>query len=170
MSFWNGNKWVGDTPPATKPESRVKRLAAAALEASLITALTFGLIAGTTFAAKGGAGARGGGGTTGGGTISGPIMVTDVNGDGLANWGDQVTFTVVTGASYPSLQVACAQNGTWVYSQTVGFYPTYFGDRFFTLKSYWWAGGAADCTAVLTTTSRNGSTNTLATRSFSVGG
>jgi hypothetical protein len=77
---WNGNEWEGvDTPPAAgtpaKPESRVKRIAAAALEASLITALTFGLIAGSAFAAKGGR--TGGGGHHGGGsgTLSATVAV-----------------------------------------------------------------------------------------------
>jgi hypothetical protein len=56
MSFWDGSKWVAAVPPAaapgTKPSSRTRRLAAATLEAGLITALTFGLIAGTAFAGK----------------------------------------------------------------------------------------------------------------------
>jgi hypothetical protein len=65
---WDGNDWVADTPPAARPASRVKRLAAAALEASLIAALTFGLIAGTAFAAKGSHG--GGGGKGGGGSCT----------------------------------------------------------------------------------------------------
>lgn len=64
MSFWNGNGWVADTPPAPKPSSRARRIAAAMLEASLITVLTFGLIAGTAFAGKGGGGGKPGGGGT----------------------------------------------------------------------------------------------------------
>jgi hypothetical protein len=58
MSFWDGSQWVADRPtaPTTKPESRVKHATAAVLEAGLITALTFGLIAGSAFAAKGGGG------------------------------------------------------------------------------------------------------------------
>jgi hypothetical protein len=79
---WNGNKWEGvDTRPAAvtpaKPDSRAKRIAAAALEASLITALTFGLIAGSAFAAKGSHGGTGGGGRHGGGsgTLSATVAV-----------------------------------------------------------------------------------------------
>src|SRR5436309_8276143 len=88
---WNGNEWAGSTPPDTKPASRIKRVAAAALEASLITALTFGLIAGTTFAAKGGNNA-----TSGGGTISLAPLVVDKNGNGTPNFGDTVPFDVST--------------------------------------------------------------------------
>jgi hypothetical protein len=75
MSFWNGYEWVADTPPTTaaKPEGRVKHVAKAVLEAGLITALTFGLIAGSAFAAKG---ANGGGGTCHGKKCS-PSVVGD---------------------------------------------------------------------------------------------
>jgi hypothetical protein len=57
MAYWNGTTWVPETvasPPA-RPTYRA-RLLGAATEASLITLLMFGLIAGTTFAAKGGNG------------------------------------------------------------------------------------------------------------------
>ena len=53
MSYWNGTEWVVDAPPDPKRPSRVKRVAAATLEAALVTALTFGLIAGSAFAAQG---------------------------------------------------------------------------------------------------------------------
>jgi hypothetical protein len=81
MSFWNGNKWVAQAPPpaavaAAKPESRAKRIAAAALEASLITALTFGLIAGSAFAAKGGGGSKPSGGHGGHSGGSGTLTAT----------------------------------------------------------------------------------------------
>jgi hypothetical protein len=74
MSDWNGNEWVVSAPLASKPESRVKRLAAATLEAGLITALTFGLIAGSVFAAKGGNGGHGKPGG-GGGTLTATLTV-----------------------------------------------------------------------------------------------
>jgi len=57
MAYWNGTSWVPDTV-ATSPrrQTRVPRLLGAATEASLIVLLAFGLVAGTTFAAKGGNG------------------------------------------------------------------------------------------------------------------
>ena len=80
MSFWNGREWVGESPPTAdvRREGRAKHVAKALLEASLITALTFGLIAGTAFAGKGGGrtgGGGGGGGHHGGGTLSATVAV-----------------------------------------------------------------------------------------------
>jgi hypothetical protein len=80
---WNGNEWVADTPPAAPRTSRVKRVAAATLEASMITALTFGLIAGTAFAGKGGGGAPGGGGRC---TAAAPLVRVE-NTWAWASWG-----------------------------------------------------------------------------------
>jgi hypothetical protein len=119
------------------------------------------------FAAKGGGGKPGGGGGSGG-SLTGPVMVSDVNTAGLS-YGDEITFT--TSASwtlYPSVEVDCAQNGAGVYKQIVGFYPTYIGSPYFTLSGYWWTGGAANCTATLYYTAKNGSRTTLATTSFTV--
>ena len=55
MTFWDGSNWVTEAPRATdvKPKGRVRRLAAATLRASMITALTFSMVAGTAFAGKG---------------------------------------------------------------------------------------------------------------------
>lgn len=62
MSFWNGAQWVAAQPAAT-PRARVAhRLLGAIAEAGLITALVFGLVAGSAFAAKGGGHTRVGGG------------------------------------------------------------------------------------------------------------
>jgi hypothetical protein len=56
MTFWDGTRWVPDpqvAPP--KPRHRVARhVFGAVAEGALITALVFGLIAGSAFAAKGG--------------------------------------------------------------------------------------------------------------------
>src|SRR5439155_17704638 len=80
--------------------------AQAVAEGALISLLVVGLMAGTAFAAKGG----GHNTTTGGGSLT-LVMVTDADGNGLPNWGDQLTFKVSTSASYPSVEVDCAQNG-----------------------------------------------------------
>jgi hypothetical protein len=118
------------------------------------------------FAGKGGGGK---GGTTSGSNTLSVVMLSDANGNGLPNWGDQLTFKVSTSASYPSVELGCAQNGSWVYAQVVGFYPTYFGSQTFTLKAPNWTGGAADCTVWLYTTGRNGTRVTLASSSIHVG-
>jgi len=115
------------------------------------------------FAAKGGngnAGVKGSDPTL--------VMVNDVNGNGLPNYGDTVSFNVTTTAAYPALQLACYQNGALVFDQTAGFFPTYAGSKNFTLWDDRWAGGAADCTATLYTTSSSGKQTTLATTGFHV--
>jgi hypothetical protein len=159
MSFWNGHQWEGvDTHPAAatsaKPESRTKRLAAAALEASLITALTFGLIAGSAFAAKGGNGGhRGGGGssTGGSGTISlASPLVRDNNGNGTPNWGDAVRFNVsTTSTTTPWVFLTCYQGGSLVAQGSEGYFEGSLDDGNFGLYSPMWTSGAADCTAKL---------------------
>lgn len=61
MTYWDGTRWVPEAPTSTPTPRRGRRLFGAVAEASLITLLIFGLIAGTAFAAKGGNGnGRGG--------------------------------------------------------------------------------------------------------------
>src|SRR5689334_5179284 len=109
MSFWNGREWVGDAPPAAdvKPGGRAKRGARALLEAGLITALTFGVIVGSTFAARGGKPSGGGG--TSGGALTGPVLVKDANADGAANFLDDVTFNVSSSNARPFVGLRCYQ-------------------------------------------------------------
>ena len=95
-------------------------------------------------------------------------MVKDLNGNGLPNWGDTVTFNVSTTASYPAVQLVCYQNGALVFDQIVGFFPSYAWSRDFALQSSSWTSGAADCTATLYYTAKNGADKTLATLSFPV--
>ncbi len=140
-----------------------RRIAHTAQIVALVLALA---LVPAALAAKGGHS----GTTSGSGSLSGPTMVSDANANGLPNWGDQITFNVSTSWTYyPSVEVDCSQNGALVYRQIVGFYPTYIGDPYFTLSGYWWTGGAADCTAMLYYTAKNGSRTTLATLSFPVG-
>src|SRR3954451_15796345 len=94
------------------------------------------------------------------------VMVNDLNGNGVPNYGDTVSFNVSTTASYPALQLACYQNGPLVFAQSAGFFPTYAGSKNFALQGDRWSGGAADCTATLYTTSSNGKQTTLDTTSF----
>ena len=56
MSYWDGTRWLAEAPAPPRSPSRSGRFGGAALEASLITVLAFGLIAGSALAAKGGHG------------------------------------------------------------------------------------------------------------------
>ena len=126
-------------------------------EASLIALLVVGLIAGTAFAAKGGKG-------DGGSTLA--LVVLDE--DGVANYGDQVTFHASTTATdRPFVSLKCYQ-GSLVYSGSAGLFDAYMWSKTFTLRSSYWTGGAANCDARLYVARSNGRTTTLATMSFVV--
>jgi hypothetical protein len=176
MSFWNGHRWEAGGPPTadakTPSESRVKRFGGAALEGALITALVFGLIAGTAFAGRGGGGggSKHGGGGSGGGSLS-LVLVNDVNGNGAPDWGDTVTFNVSTANPQPNLDLTCKQGGVVVYGATTGYYASYPWPwtQNMTLGSAMWTGGSASCTARLYAFAGSGTT-TLATLSFTAGG
>jgi hypothetical protein len=149
MTFWDGTRWVPNAP-AAEPPRRSRRLLGAAAEALLITALTFGLIAGTSFAAKGG---RGGGKPPKPGSGTSTIAMVMVDGtDTAANWGDWVTFNVTTTAtSEPWVNLKCWQNGALVAEGWNGFFERSLTGRIFGLYSASWTSGAAECTAYLTT-------------------
>jgi hypothetical protein len=156
MSYWDGNRWTRDVPAdaATTPPPRSRRFLGAAAEAVLITALIFGLIAGTAFAAKGGnGGGHGGGPKPKPGTDNGTIAMVMVDAsDTVANWGDWVTFDVATTAtSEPWVNLKCWQNGTLVAEGWNGYFDRSLTGRNFGLYSATWSAGAADCTAYLTT-------------------
>jgi hypothetical protein len=135
--------------------SLTSRLAGAAVEGALISLLVVGLIALPAFAAKGGHGGKPGGGDSGGGTIS---MVAMDSTDGLAYYGQRVTFDVSTTATdSPFVQVRCSQAGTLVYQDTQGFFPSALGDQWFRLgPTPLWQSGAADCTGDLVKYTRKG--------------
>jgi hypothetical protein len=164
MSYWDGTKWVADAPHNRKPASRMKRIAAATLEASLVTALTFGLIAGTAFAGKGGNSGKPGGGGGGGGSS----IALDAA-SASPNFGEQVHFTVTTSYTYPVVSLTCSQNGTVVYGDSRPYYwPNPFEDPgIFYLSSMSWTGGAADCTASVRVSGKNRVT-TVASMTFPV--
>ena len=143
MTYWNGSAWQAEPPSSPPRPKRGRRLLGAATEASLITLLIFGLIAGTALAAKTG-------GKPAGRTQSSLALVVLDAPD--ANWGETVTFEVSTTAtSQPMVEVNCLQAGTLVYWASAGFYDAYPWQwaRNFSLKSTYWTGGAADCTATL---------------------
>lgn len=92
--------------------------------------------------------------------------------DGVAHYGQQVTFEVSTTATdRPYVKLNCYQGSTWVYWASAGFFDGYPWPwtRNFTLSSDYWTGGPADCTAEMYSVSSDGRhTRTLATLSFSV--
>ncbi len=108
----------------------------------------------------------GGGGTSGGGGGSFSLaMVNDLNGNGLPNYGDSVTFNVSTTVSQPWVQLTCYKDGDTVLNGFVGFYAGYPWAQYFALYTWKWTGGAADCNARLFDGSNDA---TLATMSFHV--
>jgi len=92
MDYWDGHRWLPDKPASSNRRRRGGRFFGAAAEASLITLLMFGLIAGTTLAAKGG------------NQLSGPTTCA-------------IEGNVVTGAGLPTDQVinfmVTDAHGTW---------------------------------------------------------
>jgi hypothetical protein len=133
-------------------------------EASIIALLVVGLMAGTAFAGKGG-------GKPSGGASATVQVVTDLNGNGTANHGDQVHFTLTTSNTYPVVSVTCTQGGSVVYGDSHPYYwPNIWEDTgVFSLASQAWSAGAADCNAVIKGTSSNGRVVTLGSTTFYVG-
>ena len=80
------------------------------------------------------------------------VTSTDINGNGLPDWGDTVTFKVsTTETTEPHVDLTCSQQGVVVYFATTGYFDGYLWPwtQFMTLSSTAWQGGAADCTAEL---------------------
>jgi hypothetical protein len=142
-----------------------RRIAHAAQIGALVLALALVPAALAAKGGSGGGGTHGGNGTTGGSSSLSLVMVSDVNTPGVS-YGDQVTFNVSTSASYPSVELDCYQGSTLVYSHIAGFYPSFGWSQDYTLGSSYWTGGAADCTATLYYTTKNGTNSTLGTLTF----
>jgi len=133
--------------------SVISHSAQAVLEGALISLLVVGLIAGTTFAAKGGNQSSG----TVSSSISAPVMVTDTGTPGLSA-GDTITFTVSTTATdTPFVNLLCYQNGALVSSGWKGFWDGSIDPNWnFVLSSPLWKSGAADCVAWLDMQTKRG--------------
>ena len=85
--------------------------------------------------------------------------------DGLAHWGGTVTFNIATTATTePWVNLKCYQGGVLVAEGFNGYFDRSITGRNFGLYSPSWTGGAADCTAYLTTPQRA----VLASTSFHV--
>jgi hypothetical protein len=110
----------------------------------MITLGAFAL-APTANAAKAGGGSK----PSGGGSSTLTLVLLDST-DGVAHYGQRITFKVSTSAtSEPHVSVACVQNGSTVYTAQTGYYASYPwpGTQTMTLSSGAWTSGAADCTA-----------------------
>ena len=109
-------------------------------------------------------------GGSGSSSITGPVMVTDTNGNGAPNFGDTVTFNVnTTATSQPYVNVLCYQNGVQVMNSWNGFFDQALNPtRNFALYSPSWQSGAASCTASVSMYTKRG-TAQLASVSFQVG-
>jgi hypothetical protein len=135
----------------------------------VVTAVVFGLVGGAIGWAAFAAPHNGGKGGGSNGSIS-LVLSTDVNGDGLPNWGDTVTYSVSTTAtSAPSVKTVCTQNGSVVLHSESSFYAgnPFAYTNYVPLKSDVWTSGAADCTATMFYNSHKQQV-TLATISYHV--
>jgi len=112
------------------------------------------------------AGKPGGGTGTSGGTIS--VVLLDST-DGLAHYGQRVTFNVSTTATTsPYVNLKCYQNGALVGQSWEAFFPGSLDDQVMVLGgSSAWQSGAADCTATLNKRTKRG-WEQLASTSFHV--
>ena len=130
-----------------------------------VAVLALALVPAAGLAAKGGGGKPGGGG----GILS---LVLLNSTDGVAHYGQQVTFTVSTNAtSYPYVTLKCSQNGGLVYQASKGIFSTSLGQVFTLGPTGNWQGGDAECTASLEnwdSASKNGRITTLASMTFHV--
>jgi hypothetical protein len=147
-----------DTP------SRSRFLAATAgiVAASLIAFVPIASAGKPTTNGGGGKG-HGGGGNDPGSSLT--LVLLD-SADAVPNYGEHATFEVSTTATdRPFVQLDCYQGGTRVYGMSAGFFPDYPFTTTYTLRSSYWTGGAADCTARLYY-STNNKTTILTTLSF----
>jgi hypothetical protein len=155
------------------PAGRVALTAAfVVLALALVPAALAGKPSGGSAGGGKGGGGHGGSTTTYSGSFVGtnPVLVTDANGNGSPDYGDQVTFNVTSNASYYFVALVCTQNGTTVEQQTNGFYVGWPWSKNYTLTSTAWSGGAASCTATLYASLSDGSNRqNLASVSFGVG-
>jgi hypothetical protein len=96
-------------------------------------------------------------------------MVLVDSADGVANFGETITFHATSNAPYYFVQLDCSQGGSYVLRQSTGFYPSWPWSQDYHLQSANWTGGAADCYAELYSSLSDGSNRrSLATMSFHV--
>jgi hypothetical protein len=135
---------------------------------TLITAIAVGMLAAALVSGTVLAGKPSGGSSSSSG-LAGPILVTDVNGDGLTNHGDSVTFKVSSSAAKPYVGVRCWQGSAFIYDNYVGYYAgAWFATSFQLESSYWVAGASATCTARLFSYDNRGRERVQSTLNFAV--
>jgi hypothetical protein len=150
MTFWDGSRWTSSTGTPASPGRRRSLLGAAA-EGALITALIFGLVVGTTLAAKGGG--------------RGPRASATVT---VADGVYATSHPAVVSPAGLWVRAMCYQDGSWVYGQYVQTDADGVGNLQLGPTS-WWQGGPAECTAEAGAWSRkNGSWVTRGETTFSV--
>lgn len=106
-----------------------------------------------------------------GGSGSSLTLVLVDSTDGLAHYGQSITWKVSTTATtQPFVSVQCSQAGAVVYTASSGYFAGYAWPwtQTMILASGAWTGGAADCSARLYSASSTGKTTTLATTTFHV--
>jgi hypothetical protein len=115
---------------------------------------------------KGGGGKPSGGGTTATGSFS--LVLLDST-DGVAHYGQRITFNATSSATYYFVGVTCSQNGATVYRADKGFYVGWPWSQDYYLQSSAWTGGSASCSAELYSQNSDGSNRqSLGTMSFPV--
>ncbi len=119
-----------------------------------LSTATFAALPASAWAARGGGNAAGGGGGKKGGgspSASSISLVLVDSTDGVAHYGQTVTFAISTTAtSQPWVHLQCYQSGTLVAEGWDGYFDGSLSGRDFGLYSPSWTGGAADCTGSLT--------------------
>lgn len=167
MTYWNGYQWVPDAPRASAHPPRGRdRLIGASIEALLVVLLTFGLVAGTTLAAKGD-GPQKGPGRNSVSTME-LQMVLDGNADGAPNHLDEITFAVTTSATdTPMVGLRCWQGSAFVHDGYIALYEASWLVKYFRLdSSYWDAAQPATCAARLFYYDNRSRERVLATMDF----
>ena len=170
MTYWDGTRWIPEpSPRAFSRPSILRRLFGAWAEAALITLLMFGLIAGTTLAAK---------------PPGSSVWVNELGADARAALRLEDAFTVgyTSREREPYALAQCFPNETTemigthddgaVWSAVFSVYPGgptpqsfVLGDSVYPL----WTGGGADCTVSLVKYSRDlQRMSVLAATSFTV--
>ena len=124
----------------------------------------------TALAGKGKPGGGGGGGGAGTAPATGSFSLVLLDStDGVAHWGQRITFNASSSATYFFVGVTCSQNGVTVYRADKGFYVGWPWSKDFWLQSSAWTSGAASCTAELYSQNSDGTNRrSLATMSFPV--
>lgn len=156
MAYWNGTSWVPETAaPSPRRQTPIRRIFGAATEASLIVLLAFGLIAGTTFAAK---------------PQTSAVWVNElaITARGSVALGDVFSVGYETGEREPFARVWCEPNATTefigtyadgsIWASVFSVYPGGPTPQNFVLgESVYplWTGGSADCHVALVKYSRD---------------